>query len=129
MPLCMLDKTQWIVLNNDSPGYLGMNRDAFLQTMNEKYGEGNWQIAWLVEDNFLNFLEVCQHYEEAYYQYLLNNPEILNQLITEAADVYDTDPGNIKSGLDYSVQDGKNNHIQDIAIRNCLKRLGFRISR
>ena len=45
-------------------------------------------------------------------------------LVQTAADIYDTSPGNVNSGLNYENQDHtKPNHIHDIAIRRCLLRL------
>jgi hypothetical protein len=41
-----------------------------------------------------------------------------------AADVYDDDPSNVESGLDYSKRGELRTHIQEIAIRNCVKRFG-----
>src|SRR5262249_15701954 len=45
-------------------------------------------------------------------------------LLEVASDVYDDDPSNVQSGLDYSQRGDIRTHIQDIAIRNCVKRFG-----
>ena len=39
-----------------------------------------------------------------------------------ASNVYDDDPSNVESGLDYSKRGELRTHIQDIAIGNCVKR-------
>ena len=120
----MLDKKIWQPINNNSTGYVGKHRNEEWAKRDAKYGQGNWQMGWLVEDEFLEYLEVCQLYEDAYFEYFKKKPELLEHLIAEASDVYDDDPSNVESGLDYSKRGAVRTHIQDIAIRRCVKRLG-----
>jgi hypothetical protein len=49
-------------------------------------------------------------------------------LLEIASNVYDDDPNNVESGLDYSKRGDLRTHIQDIAIRNCVKRFGRKFS-
>lgn len=81
-------------------------------------------MGWLVGNKFLEYLEVCQLYEDAYYEYFKMRPELLEYLLSEASNVYDDDPNNIESGLDYSKRGAVRTHIQDIAIRRCVRRFG-----
>ena len=120
----MLNKNIWKPIDNNSPGYLGKRRNQEWQRRNQQYGAGNWQIAWLVSDNLLEYKEVCRLYENAYYEFFGKRPEILEHLLEVASEVYDDDPSNIKSGIDYLKRGAVRTHIQDIAIRNCLRRLG-----
>lgn len=118
-----MKKEEWITV--ERPGYLGKHRDEKYQEWDEKYGKGNWRLVWKVGETFVDFLGVCALYEDAYFEFLRNNSDILSQLITEASNVYDDEPSNVESGLDYTKQETPRTHIQDIAIRRSLIRLGL----
>ena len=109
----------------ERPGYLGKHRDEKIKGWNEKYGKENWRLIWIIGDLQFGFMGVCALYEDAYFEFLKINPDILNQLINEALDVYDDDPINVLSVLDYKKQQTNRTHIQDIAIRRCLVRMGL----
>lgn len=81
-------------------------------------------MAWLVNDKLLEYGEVCQLYEDAYFEYFKQRPELLDHLVEVAKEVYDDDPSNVESGLDYQKRGEVRTHIQDIAIRRCIKRFG-----
>ena len=108
----------------ERPGYLGKDRDIKFSDWNQTYGVGNWRLAWLYQNKSLNFLQACSVYEDAYYVFLKNNRTILHELVAVASDVYDDNPSNVNSGLDYLVQETVHTHIQDISIRKSLVRLG-----
>jgi PTH2 family peptidyl-tRNA hydrolase len=112
----------WIVLGR--PGYAGKKKKMRRKELLEKYGEGNWKIQHLVDNKLLSREEALEYYEVSYFHYFQKNPEILEWLITYAKDVYDTAPSNVKSGLDYSIQETDAAHLHDIAIRRSLKKLG-----
>ncbi|OIO47185.1 MAG: hypothetical protein AUJ28_01125 [Parcubacteria group bacterium CG1_02_37_51] len=120
----MLDSNKWQQINNDSTGYVGKYRNDEWQKRDEKYGIGQWQMAWLVNDQYLEYIEVCQLYEDAYFYYFEQRPELLEHLLEEASDVYDDSLDNIDSGLDYLKRGAVRTHIQDIVIRNCIQRFG-----
>ncbi|MFH1667774.1 MAG: hypothetical protein ABH884_01985 [Candidatus Komeilibacteria bacterium] len=120
----MLDRNKWQQINNDSTGYVGKYRNDEWQKRDEIYGIGQWQMAWLVNGQYLEYIEVCQLYEDAYFHYFEQRPELLEHLLGEASDVYDDSPDNIDSGLDYLKRGVVRTHIQDIAIRNCIQRFG-----
>jgi len=107
----------------ERPGYLGKHRDERIKEWDEKYGKGSWRMVWKINNVLFGFLGVCALYEDAYFEFLKNNPEIVSQLINEASNVYDDDPINVSSGFDYKKQQTKGTHIQDIAIRRCLVRM------
>ena len=46
-------------------------------------------------------------------------------MISTAREVYDYEPDDVNSGLDYMVQNGTATHLQDIAIRNVVLRRGW----
>ncbi|MGE5302691.1 MAG: hypothetical protein ACM3TN_05140 [Alphaproteobacteria bacterium] len=120
----MLSKGEWRLVDNTSPGYVGSRRNKLWVDRDSQYGKGNWRSVWLVEGDYLEYEEVCRLYEDAYFEYFKKRPELLECLLETASDVYDDDPSNVESGLDYSRQGSVRTHIQDIAIRNCVKRFG-----
>ncbi len=120
----MLNQTLWKMIDNNSTGYIGKRRNEEWVKRDKKYGTGNWQMGWLVKANFLEYLEVCKLYEDAYFSYFEHRPELLEYLLASARDVYDYDSSNVESGLDYSKRGEVRTHIQDIAIRNCVIRFG-----
>jgi len=122
----MVNKNIWKMINNNSTGYVGKHRNELWDKRDKQYGKGNWVTAWLVEDNMLDYEEVCQLYEDAYFEYLKQRPELLEHLLNTASDIYDDDPSNVKSKLDYSKRGDLRTHIQDISIRRCVKRFGKR---
>ena len=120
----MLRQEEWKLVDNTSPGYVGKRRNDLWAERDAKYGKRNWQTIWLVGDNYLEYEEACRLYEDAYFEYFKKRPELLEYLLEVASDVYDDDPSNVESGLDYSKRGDLRTHIQDIAIRNCVKRFG-----
>ena len=115
-------ETEWV--NIGRPGYLGRHRDEKYGEWDANYGKGNWRLVWKIDGKALNFLGLCAVYEEAYYQFLKRNPGILQRLVTDASDVYDDAPSNVNSGSDYAKQETERTHVQDIAIRRAVSRLG-----
>ena len=108
----------------ERPSYLGKKRDQKYAELDALYGPKNWRISWKIGDNFVDFLGVCALYEDAYYEFLRENPEFLYQLIDGASDVYDNALSNVNSYLDYKIQEVNSTHIQDISIRRSLVRMG-----
>lgn len=108
------------------PGYFGKHRDELYQQYNKTYGKNNWRIAWMVNGKVFSKEETLLLYEDSYYIFLKKHPKILQQLISEAKNVYDDAVSNIKSGLDYFKQETNRTHYQDIAIRRCVLRLGLK---
>ena len=110
--------------NKGRPGYLGKHKVKMHEEWNNKFGLGNWRLVWKWGKNYLDFVEACKVYEEAYFLYLKSNSDVLAELIEVAADVYDDAVSNIQSGFDYTKQETNRTHIQDISIRNVVHRLG-----
>ena len=108
----------------ERPGYLGRKRNDMYEIWTERYGEGNWRIAYQWKEDVIPLEVGIQIYEDGYYEFLKNNNSILEWLVSRASDVYDTDPTNVHSGFDYAIQETENNHIHDIAIRRVVARLG-----
>ena len=108
----------------ERPGYFGTSRDEIHQKYNNLFGKNNWRIVWQFGQLVIERPEAMQIYEDAYYEFLKTNQEILKGLIKAASDVYDTSPSNIEAGFSYDIQETQNNHIHDVAIRRAVLRNG-----
>ena len=106
------------------PGYLGKRRDEQFWEWDKKFGKRNWRLVHPFGGVVLDYLGTCAVYEDAYLEFLKNNPDILQQLTSEASDVYDDAKSNVRSGFNYLKQETKRTHIQDIAIRRSVARMG-----
>jgi len=120
----MLSLDKWTLFDNNSPGYIGKRRNELWAERDAKFGKENWRSIWLVGRNYLEYEEACHLYEDAYFEYFKKRSELLEYLLEIASNVYDDDPSNVESGLDYLKRGELRTHIQDIAIRNCVKRFG-----
>lgn len=107
------------------PGYFGKHRDEKYQEFDAKYGKDNWRIVWKVGETFVDLPGVCALYEDAYFEFFKLNRPVLSKLIIDASEVYDDEPSNVNSGFDYAKQETGRTHLQDIAIRRCLIRMGL----
>ncbi|MDP8210328.1 MAG: hypothetical protein P9M05_05920 [Candidatus Stygibacter australis] len=116
----LLSPSSWEI--KEYPGYFGYRKSKLHDHFAEKYG--TFQIAWEVNGQLLQWRSAMQLYEDAYYQFLKRNHELTDWLLNTAADIYDTSPGNVGSGINYEIQDpNKPNHYHDIAIRRSILRL------
>lgn len=110
------------------PGYFGRRRDEKVAALNQKFGEGNWTLMWVLQGDFLEekyeFERACKlFYEQSYFLYFKDRPADLD-FAEQFKECYDNALTNITSGLDYTKQEAFSTHIQDIALRNILVRFG-----
>lgn len=105
-------------------GYLGSKRNDKRKECDDKYGKGNWRVVWKIKDFYVGESGAYALYEDAYFEFLRKVPDVLKQLVSDASEVYDDSPSNVNCGLDYAVQETNRTHLQDIAIRRSLIRLG-----
>ncbi len=111
--------------NEGRPGFFGRRRDEKIRHLNEKFGPGNWRLVWTDGRRELEFLDACREfYEEAYFRHLSGRPDDLD-FICSFGECIDNAPTNVSCGCDYSRQEAFSTHIQDIAVRNVLRRLGL----
>lgn len=115
--------TDWKTI--DRPGYFGSKRDQKHREYDQKYGANNWRIVWNLGENVIQRDGMNMLYEDAYFFFLKANKAVLEDLCSTAYDVYDDNPTNVKSGLDYNIQETDRTHVQDIAIRRAVIRLGY----
>jgi hypothetical protein len=108
----------------ERPGYFGRHRDEKYRGYDQQYGASNWRIAWQIGERVGGLEEAVMLYEDAYFAFMKGNSAMIDQLVAEALDVYDDSPSNVQSRLNYLAQETNRTHLQDVAIRRCLVRLG-----
>jgi hypothetical protein len=113
---------EWKVV--ERPGYFGTSRNEIHARYDKQFGNNNWRIAWEWGKQIIQKSEALQIYEDGYYEFFKLNKDVLDRLITTASDVYDSAPSNIEARFNYDVQETKNNHIHDVAIRRAVLRNG-----
>lgn len=111
--------------NQERPGYLGKHREARKRDWTERFGEENWRLVWQIGDNHFGIEAAIALYEDAYYHFLEGKPAVARDLVRHAGDVYDDSVSNVECGLSYFPQETERTHLQDIAIRRVLVRLGL----
>ena len=114
---------EWVDVGR--PSYIGESREKRYKQWDEKLGQGKWRLVWKVGQEYVDFLGACSYYEDGYFQFLFKHRDVLDRLVREASEVYDDQLSNIGSGLDYLIQETDRTHVQDIAIRRCLQRMGL----
>ena len=107
------------------PGYLGRHRVEKIEEYDTRFGPEKWEFGWKVGGVFVPFDGACSLYEDAYFNFFEKNTDITNLLINQALDVYDFDESNVNSGLNYGAQEDPRIHLQDVAIRRSLIRMGL----
>jgi hypothetical protein len=105
-------------------GQIGRAKDKFIAGMNRIFGEGNWTIGYNYGTSMISRDSALQLYEDSYVKFFQENRDVLNKLVKEASDVYDTYKTEVSSGTDWYNQTERSTHLQDIAIRRSLIRLG-----
>lgn len=116
------------------PGYFGKRRDEIIAALDKEFGKDYWRLRWRIalpaahriSRLSFDFEYACKNfYEMSYFAYLIfNNAEL--DYICSFIEVIDNSITNINSGTDYNHQEAMSTHIQDIAIRKVLKRLGLK---
>ncbi|MDP6943268.1 MAG: nicotinate-nucleotide adenylyltransferase, partial [Myxococcota bacterium] len=114
----------WITLTR--PSYSGAQKEQRDKVRDETFGVGAWRTAFGWGDEVLTYAATLALYEDAYMDHFARRPEDLEWLVQTACQVYDNSETNVASGLDYTVQEMPSTHLQDIAVRRCLVRLGRR---
>ena len=117
-----MESEEWIFV--ERPGYFGAHRAERHQKYDRLFGAGKWRLAWSVRGYPFSRAQMTMLYEDAYFVFLSQNEDVLEQLLAEASDVYDDAITNMKCGLDYDKQETERTHVQDIAIRRVVSRLG-----
>ena len=95
-----------------------------MSAWDDEFGPGKWRLVWRVGSASHSWQGALCLYEDAYHTRISDDPSLLQRLVATARDVYDRDPSDVRSGLDYAVQHDVAHHLQDIAVRRTLVRLG-----
>lgn len=103
------------------PGAFGSRKQEIERNYDNLYGQSNWEIVWDIGRS-IDLPSALVLYEESYFNYFQQHPEELRWIANNFSNVYDNNPSNVHSELDYTIQEFGGNHFQDIAIRNCLVR-------
>jgi nicotinate (nicotinamide) nucleotide adenylyltransferase len=106
------------------PGYAGGQAALKQAELTRRYGPGNWRLGYQWHDAMITREQALEKYAEAYFVHLDKHPEVVEWLVKTAKEVYDTAPSNVDAGTDFLVQEGPATHLQDIAVRQALERLG-----
>jgi len=114
--------SSWVRIFNKL-SYIGRRKAEIYSDFGEQFGKDDWLPAHFFNGKIISREEGYLVYEEAYYEFLKNNPRIRERLIAAASEVYDIAPSNVDSGLDYSKQECDATHLQDISVRRALVRL------
>jgi hypothetical protein len=114
--------TDWKTLHR--PGYFGARRGSIEAEYDREHGADGWRLAWQWGEQTIERPEMSSLYEDAYYAFLIDNPEVLEELLAVASEVYDDQTSNVESGYDYRIQETDRTHVQDVAIRRAVLRLG-----
>lgn len=109
----------------ERPGNLGKERDTRYAMWDERYGKGNWRIMWVWNGRIITREFAYQLYEDGYYTDSFKREELWKELVSVAGEVYDIEPEDVQSGLDYLVQKAATTHLQDITIRRVVWRRGW----
>jgi hypothetical protein len=114
--------TSWFKLVHEL-GYVGFDRKK-LENLDTKWGSDGWVMAHIYRGETITTRQALRLYEGSYVRFLKKEPAVLYWLTKNASDVYDINPEDVLSGLDFSVQNQAATHFHDIAVRRALKRLG-----
>lgn len=112
----------------ERPGRLGSRRREAVAQWDDRYGPGRWRLVWRIGPTAHLWPDALALYEDAYYRLLADDTTLLTDLLAMARDVYDVGANDVEAGLDYDSQRSGSHHIQDIAVRRVLVRLGVRFA-
>lgn len=125
MELTQEMRERWLIVL-DELSYTGAIGPVVRASLDARFGSGKWVAANFFAGQVQSRREAIRLYEDAYYEHLKAHPDVLEWLVETASDVYDLAESNVESGDDYGKQECQATHLQDIAIRRALKRLGRR---
>jgi len=95
---------EWLTIFSQL-SYAGFRKKGIYEAFDALYGRKNWLPAHFMDGKVVSRYEGYLIYEEAYYQLLKSGPEMREWIIGTASEVYDIQPSNVESGLDYTIQE------------------------
>lgn len=115
-------KNSWVKLFSFLT-YAGSRKQRIYEEFDKKYGRENWLTAHFFDGEVVSRYQGYKEYDEAYYEFLKNNPNVRNWIVNTASEFIDFAESNIDSGLDLTKQESRATHLQDISVRRALTRL------
>lgn len=113
----------WVTLCRPSySGHTKRRRDGDRDTL---YGPKRWRTAFSWGGRTIRYEDALYLYEDAYLEHFKSHLDDLDWIVSTACEVFDNSETNVLSGLDYRIQEAATTHLQDIAVRRCLLRLGL----
>lgn len=106
------------------PGWFGEERDKIISSYDTEYGPDGWRVMHQLGPYTLDLRAALHLYELSYETHFLHpeNRYIWKDLMKQAKNVWTEEPPDIMSGTDYSIQNAKAAHYEDIAIRRILQK-------
>ena len=101
----------------------GFGKKGVYEKLDNTYGADGWLPAHYARGKIISRYQSYFIYEDAYYHFFKQNPDVREWIVNTASEVYDIEPSNVDSGLDYTIQESDATHLQDISIRRVLTRL------
>ena len=82
------------------PVNINVDRDKFLNGVNNKIGKGDWFWGFRVGKRLYSWNWGIQLYEDAYWEFLKQNPTKIRSLV-DYSNIYVYDRHDLDSGLDF----------------------------
>src|SRR5262245_35601580 len=109
--MCM----HWIMVGRPTFCRRGAGRRQ--RSYDARYGVGKWRFRHRIAGVSHGFVEAAHHVELSYLAFFRKEPELLDWMCATAREVVQFATSNVRSGLDYAVQERKHAHVYDIAVR------------
>lgn len=110
---------RWVTVGR--PGLSGRQVARRYRAYDDQFGAGKWRVMHLVAGQLLDIEAAAGHVETSYHSWFGRHPELLEWLCTAARDVIQSSTSNVQSGSDYLIQERKQEHVFDIAIRRVIR--------
>lgn len=110
----------WIAIG--VPGFAGAEKARRQQLLDERFGADGWRYGHYVRGEILSPQVAILEYEESYRQFLRNNPQLVEWLVTTFGNVYDWGVANVHDDA-YEQPHTAMNHYQDISVRRVIAEL------
>lgn len=111
----------------ERPGYFGKSREEQEKAWDEKYGKGNWRLAWETpQKEALTFDGIIQEYVEGYTEYFRQHPDEAKWITENYAYAYDKEIITKEEAFDpYALyqKQGKANQFHHVALNIALEKV------
>jgi hypothetical protein len=105
-----------------TPGFSGAAKADRARALDERFGADGWRFAHVVRGEVVSFDVAIVEYEAGYHHYIRSHPELVEFLVSECGNVYDSAIDNVHDD-GYDQPHTSMNHYQDIAVRRVIASL------